>query len=116
MSNSVPKGFNDLNLSQFLVGDFNHPGIDWETGATKSAGQDNNFNFLGTIRVCYFTQNVDSHTGIRGSDTPTLLELLFISARDNTDFIDIGAPLGDSDHAMINIGYRCTLEPAPDKI
>ena len=115
--NSALKKLNCLNYAQFLlVGDFNHPGIDWDTGSTVSTGEDSNFHFHETIRDCYLTQHIVSPTRGRGTDTPSTLDLVFTSAHGNIEFLDIGAPLGNNDHAMINFGYRCTPEPSPDKI
>ena len=87
-----------------MVGDFNHPGISWEDGIAN--GEDD-YNFLETVRDCFLTQHVSTPTRGRGAQIPSVLDLVLTSVDDAIEFIDVGAPLGSSDHATIVFGYRC---------
>ena len=54
----------------------------------------------------------------RGRDTskPSLLDLLFTSKEECIENIEMHAPLGNSDHSLIKVLYRCEPEKLPDKI
>ena len=103
---------NDLKLSEFinyvsnisdgkliLVGDFNFSDIDWATYHAKTSSSE---NFVETLRDNFLIQNVKLPTRARGSDTPHILDLVLTNENFIED-IDYMAPLGKSDHCVLNI-------------
>ena len=96
-----------------MVGDFNHPGISCEDGIAN--GEDD-YNFLETVRDCFLTQHVSTPTRGQGAQIPSVLDLVLASVDDAIEFIDVGAPLGSSDHSTIVFGYRCKPAELADKV
>jgi len=84
-----------------LVGDFNWPNIEWHSWSTAN----NLFpetKFLDTLRKNYLLQHIDKPTRIRGGDKPHVLDLVLTNEPfiDNIEYL---APLGKSDHSVLNI-------------
>ena len=52
----------------------------------------------------------------RGSQRPSVIDLVFTNEIDMIDNIDITEPLGASDHAVLDIKFRCSVEEQPPKI
>ena len=71
------KNENQDNLTHLMIlGDFNYPGIDWNSSTT--AGDDSTKNeeyqFLETVRDTYLYQHVMENTRGRGTDMPHVLD------------------------------------------
>jgi hypothetical protein len=67
------------------MGDLNYPGINRDTWSNKANSEDQEYKFIESIRDCY------------------LYEECMISS------IDIEAPLGKSDHSVLNINFQCSI-------
>ena len=94
-----------LNISQFvLVGDFNLPDIDWNNWSSNQ-GSVSSKKFIDVLRDNMLIQHVDIPTRARGSDVPHILDLVITndSFIDNIDYL---APLGNSDHSLLDITYN----------
>ena len=87
-----------------VLGDFNLPEISWQDNTAR-----NNFNdgfntpeeFLLALDTNGLCQHVTMATRARGCNHPSLLDLVITSWEDNIDNLDILAPLGRSDHSVI---------------
>ena len=91
----------DNKNNLILVGDFNWPYIDWNTWSTpNSLGPET--KFLDILRKNYLLQHTDKPTRIRGGDKPHILDLVFTN-EPFIDKVDFLAPLGKSDHSVLNI-------------
>lgn len=88
-----------------VVGDFNYNDITWENGTAKSTTSS---NFIEVLRENFLIQNVVSPTRARGTDEPHLLDLV-ISNDSFIDCIEYMAPLGKSDHCVLNIKCNCKV-------
>ena len=81
-----------------ITGDFNMPGIDWETGDTRD-------NFSNRFYECsldlFLKQNVKDTTRNIPGQTPSLLDLIFSNDDNLIQGITHRAPLGKSDHDII---------------
>ena len=110
------KAISKLKYKHVLyVGDFNFPEIKWNC-LTTPCEKSLQFKFLESIRDCYLTQHVDSVTRGRGTNTPSILDLVLSSQDDAVENIHIDSPLGSSDHSVMHIDYRCVPALEPDKI
>ena len=96
-----------------LLGDFNRKEIDWQTITSSSA---ENMKFIEATRDAFLHQHIASPTRGRGTNEPSLLDLFFTSDEDSVETIEIGSPLGKSDHSIIKVIYRCQPMPIPPKM
>ena len=85
-----------------LVGDFNYPNINWDNISTPLSHSSREFYFLECIKDNFLTQHVLSPTRQRGTDVPSLLDLV-LSKNNLVDNVEINSPIGKSDHATINV-------------
>ena len=94
------------NKSQdiLLTGDFNCD-IDWDTLEAKSHTNDWNENLLNLITDHCLHQHVNQPTRFRGTDNPSKLDLIFTRQPEDITNINYGAPLGKSDHAVLDMKY-----------
>ena len=77
-----------------LIGDFNHPEIDWVAGTCDKSTEHNAYKFLASIEETFLNQLVHEPTHFRSMQTPTLIDLLFTNDSD----IKLHPPLGLSHH------------------
>ena len=89
-----------------VVGDFNYNDIIWENGTAKSAISN---NFIEVLREHFLIQNVVSPTRGRGTDEPHLLDLV-ITNDSFIEHVEHMAPLGKSDHCILNIKCNCKVQ------
>ena len=92
---------------KLVVGDFNFPTINW---TEKTAPDGTAQAFLESIEETYWTQHIVEPTRKRGSDNPSLLDLLFTNEEDMISEINMESPLGKSDHSVINASLKCSRE------
>ena len=97
---------------QIIIGDFNRKDINWKT---VTSHLEDDCKFIETIRDSYLTQHILEPTRGRGTDQPSLLDLLFTSNEDSIENIEMYAPLGKSDHSLIKFLYRSFPEKIPEK-
>ena len=84
-----------------VMGDFNLPKIDWKTGEVKDTVHSYSTQFIETTDSLAWSQMVDDVTRFRGSNNPSLLDLVFTKDEDMVDNLEMHAPLGKSDHAVL---------------
>ena len=93
-----------------IVGDFNFPAIDWQTCvATDSDGSESD-QFTECLKDCYLTQHVDKPTRFRGTQKPSILDLILTNEEDVVSEIQYLAPVGNSDHCTLVFKYRCKVQ------
>ena len=90
---------NSVKDKLLLLGDFNLGGIDWSTGNTINMYSR---EFIEVLRDNMLAEYVHTPTKARGEDTPHILNLV-ISNENFLNGIDHFAPLGKSDHCILNI-------------
>ena len=96
-----------------ILGDFNRKNIDWDS--VSSASSDDNA-FIEATRDGFLTQLISHPTRARGTDQPSLIDLLLTSNAECIESLALDAPYGKSDHSIIKFTYRCKPESQPDKI
>jgi hypothetical protein len=98
---------------QLICGDFNMPGVDWDTW---TAHGEQAHNLVETLRDCYLFQHLDQPTRLRGTDNPSLLDLVLTNEENMLSETSYLAPLGNSDHAVITFNYHCYLDPGRERV
>ena len=93
-----------------LVGDLNFPGIDWSAVTTTTRVEGREFHFIEKIRDNFLTQHVMEPTRCRGSDNPSTLDLVLTNDDNRVEALDVGAPIGKSDHAVIKVQVQLACE------
>jgi len=92
------------NTQLLLVGDFNFPDIDWNSWSPKYNSSQSS-KFIEVLRDHMLLQHVNVPTRARGSDNPHTLDLV-ITNDYSVSNIDYMAPLGNSDHMLLDIYYN----------
>ena len=102
---------NSVKLKRFhqiVIGDFNRKNI------TATSTSDDDCRFVEATR--FLTQHILTPTRGRGSDEPSILDLLFTSRNESVESVDFHAPLGKSDHSVLKVMYRSVAKEIPEKI
>ena len=90
-----------------ILGEFNFRNINWTQWSTSMSEQSVEANFIEAVRDCYFFQHIAKPTRSRGTDTPSVLDLLFTDEEMNVSDIQHHSPLGKS---VIISEYHCYLD------
>ena len=90
-----------------LTVDFNFPAINWEKGTNDTDHEDTAYRFIEKLRDCYMNQLVTYPTRRRGSNKPSLLDLVLTNNENLVTSITHSAASGKSDHAMLEIKITC---------
>ena len=84
-----------------ICGDFNYPKIDWNNNLVNAALDSKEQHFYDTSQNNFLFQHVDEFTRQRGSDTPSMLDLIFSKNNLEIENILYRAPLGLGDHSVL---------------
>ena len=95
---------------QCIVGDFNYKSINWRSCSTDTGENGREAKFLEAIRDCYLHQHLEEPTRRRGSDIPSLIDLVLTDEEMQVSNIQYHAPLGKSDHRVITFNFNCYLD------
>ena len=93
-----------------IVGDFNYKKIDWTVWKTKQSDNSKEAKFIEGLRDSYLYQHVESPTRRRGTDDPSLLDLILTNEEMQISDIIHGAPLGKSDHDVLSFKFQCYVD------
>ena len=96
-----------------LAGDGNFRNINWRLMTCTSSETSKDFQFLEALKDSYMDQHISEPTRGRGSDTPSTLDLVITKNDDVLEDLVIQAPLGKSDHAVIQGKLACQFTPKP---
>ena len=67
-------------------------------------------NFLEAVHDCYLYQHIIEPTRIRGTDTPSLLDLILTDEEFQVSELKHQSPLGASDHSVISFNFHCYID------
>ena len=93
-----------LTNNLVVCGDFNLPDISWTDSTAKNKhneGYNTPVEMLNVTQTHGLHQHVRQFTRARGTNQPSLLDLLITSQADNVDNLEVLPPLGKSDHGII---------------
>ena len=93
-----------------IVGDFNHPEINWTTESTPRDLNHPASLFMEAIRDSFLVQHVVKPTHYRGDQTANVLDLVFTNEQEMIDNIRHEAPVGKSHHQTLLFKLRCNTE------
>lgn len=99
------------NYSHVLImGDFNYPGLSWEDmhPCSQRANKEEQ-GFAEAVMDCFLLQHVTNPTRVRVNQTPSLLDLVFTNEEGMILDINIGEPVGKSDHCVIEFKFNYKL-------
>ena len=86
-----------------MIGDLNLPKRDWESNTSNTVVGSKENNFLDALADSYLTQHINRPTRIRGDDKPSLVDLVVSDTSTPAEEIEHLPPLGDSDHALLQM-------------
>ena len=98
-----------------IVGDFNYKAINWSSWTSTLSDDSTEARFIETARDCYFHQHVESPTRRRGTDEPSLLDLVFTNETMQVSEITHNPPLGKSDHDVLTFDFQCYVDYTKQK-
>ena len=96
------------NSHILLMGDLNLPRIDWRTCSTTLSEESLEQRLLDA--TSYLHQHVRKPTRARGTDKPSLLDLVFSNEPDMVPEIRYMSPLGSSDHQVLTFEFLCYVD------
>ena len=77
---------------------------------------DDDCEFIEATRDSSLTQQVSTSTRGRGTNEPSLIDLVFASNEESIESINMHAPRGKLDHSFIKFLFRCQPEKQVDKL
>ena len=99
--------FREISNKQYshilIMGDFNYPGINWTNLTTETDIGDSQYEFIETVRDCFYYQHIKEPTRGRGSNTHSCIDLVFSNEECMISDINLESPLGKSDHSVISL-------------
>ena len=93
-----------------FVGDFNYKHINWETWSTSKSKDSEEEKFLDALKDSFLFQHVTQPTRHRGSDEPSILDLVLTNEEMQISNIEYQSPLGKSDHSSLIFDFHCYTE------
>ena len=91
-----------------IAGDFNQPNIDWEEETSQTGEESQASVFLEFVRDSFLYQHVKSPTHCRGTQNPTLIDLIFSSEINMVQNIRHLPPIGKSHHQSLYFDFVCS--------
>ena len=100
-----------------IMGDFNCGGINWIDVMTSEYNMDAlNNKLIEVLRDCFLEQVITENTRARGTNVPSLIDLVLCNDRELINNINYLSPLGKSDHCIITFTYNVSYETSAYKI
>ena len=96
-----------------ICGDFNFPQIDWSNNTVKGGETTEQSKFLDACQDVFLQQHVQHFTRVRGSDRPSLLDLILTKHSLEIENVQYAAPIGTSDHCVLK--FDMLLEGSQDR-
>ncbi len=90
-----------------IVGDFNHPEVDWPNTACNKDEDHPAKVFLESVRDGLLIQHVTEATRWKEGQSPSTLDLIFTNKEGLISDITVSSPLGKSDHGVIIFKMHC---------
>ena len=91
---------------QLIMGDFNYPQINWEIMSAENDKSEEQ-KFVECVEDNFLFQAVNKPTRWRGTDNPTILDLILTGNDKNIEDLEYQSPLGKSDHCVLIFNLVC---------
>ena len=110
---------NDEDLNEFLsivssksshillMGDFNHPELNWAEGSSPQDDKHKATLFMEAVRDAFLYQHVTEPTHHRGNQQANVLDLVLTNEEKMIQKLEHTAPLGNSHHSVLKFIYVC---------
>ena len=98
-----------------IVGDFNFKDINWSSWSTFHNEESKEQKFIETVRDCFYHQHNLENSRRRGSDEPSLIDLVFTDEAMQISEVHHQSPLGNSDHDVLTFRFDCYLDYSKPK-
>ena len=92
-----------------LTGDFNFH-INWHQWSSSFPEHSKEEVFLESLRDCFLYQYVLEPTRRRGTNEPSILDLVLTGEEFQVSDLKYLAPLGKSDHSVLSFNFNCYLK------
>ena len=97
-----------MNSSHLLIlGDFNLPEIDWSNQSAEGPLSHPSNSFLECIRDCFLYQHVTEPTHYRGTQRPSVIDLIITNEENMIQDLVYNDPIGKSHHVTLNWQLSC---------
>jgi hypothetical protein len=97
-----------LNFSHVLImGDLNHPAVNWNNLSTEHAEGHKTFKFLESLKDSYLFQHVENPTHKRPGEKANILDLVLTNEENMVENLRHNEPLGKSHHHVITFEFAC---------
>ena len=83
-----------------IAGDTNYPGINWDN---MTGMKEEEFEFIEAVRDGFLIQHVNQPTRGRGTNNPSLLDIILTKEHSSLPTIKHKQPIGKSDHSVLSI-------------
>ena len=93
-----------------LVGDFNFPTVNWRNWTLPHIEESKEERFLDTLRDSFLYQHVTEPTRCRGTNTPSIIDLILSGDENQISNLEYLSPLGKSDHSVLSFSVKCCSE------
>ena len=81
--------------------DFNYPDIDWKNDTCDKNVNHKASKFLECVHKNYLSQLITEPTHYRGTQTPTLVDVVLTNESDFIYDLELHAPFGKSHHSVV---------------
>ena len=99
-----------------IVGDFNCKEIDWERMVARTGPESIQAQLVQNIYTQGWFQHVKFNTRFRGSNLPSLIDLVITNEIDMIENLSIINPMGKSDHGVLMFDYLCYGQETPPTV
>ena len=101
----------DVAKDQILIcGDFNYRGIDWANDMVEGSSCSDQAKFYDACQDRFLQQHVRECTRSRGSDEPSLIDLILTHDQMEVEDLRYLPPIGKSDHCVL--AFHFTIDQA----
>ena len=98
-----------------IMGDFNHPEIDWQQCSCDKSSNHPASKFLETIRDSFLYQHVTQATHFRSCQKANVLDLILTNEEEMINELEYLAPLGKSHHVVLKFEMKCYVPDSHNK-
>jgi len=114
MVETITDVVNDKPSHLLIMGDFNFPGINWQTQTSEGSAQEQ--FYLSSFREWYLWQHMDNSTHFRAQQAANILDLVMTNEEGMVQNLNYCEPIGKSDHVSLQWDLKCYVERQSTKV
>ncbi len=105
--NSLKQATGSKYSHVLIVGDFNHPELNWTDCTSPPDPNHPASQFMDCTRDCFLHQHITEPTHFRGNQQANILDLVMTNEENMIDDINFLPPLGKSHHSCLSFLFKC---------